>query len=166
MGKLVMIDSQIFIWGIKEESTALQVANIPYAKAFIDSLNSEDKILLPVPMLAEVLTPVPVNEHEKILSLIDKRFYVAPFDKLAATKCAELIHLTLTKEELIQYRQEHKITKNKLKFDCMLVAVAITRGVDIIYSEDPDIIKFANGFIQVEKMPIITIQTKMFENIK
>lgn len=162
MGKLVMIDSQIFIWGIKEQSVPEQEDKILSAKTFIDWLSkNEDKILLPTPLIAEVLSPVPVSKHGQILKLIDKRFQVAPFDSLAAMKCAELIHLSLNDEEVKKYRSEHRVSKNKLKFDCMLVAIAITRKVDKIYTEDNDLLKFAHGQIEVVPMKMISTQPEL-----
>lgn len=99
MNKLVCIDSQIFIWGIKSQSHATQTHLIPKAKNFIAWLTENDyRLLLPSPMLAELLSPVPVREQPKIMGLIDKRFQIAPFDSIAASKCAELINLSLTTE--------------------------------------------------------------------
>lgn len=162
MGKLVMIDSQIFIWGIKEQSIPDQSDKILQAKTFIDWLSENgDRMLIPTPLIAEILSPVPANQQHKILSLIDRRFHVAPFDALAAMKCAELLHLSLNDDEIKQYRAEHRVAKNKLKFDCMLVAIAITRNVDIIYTEDDDLLKFAHGQIEVKPMHLIPTQFKL-----
>lgn len=162
MSKLVMIDSQIFIWGIKGQSTQGQEAQISKARAFIHWLSENDyKILLPVPQMVELLSCVPVLEQDTIRQYFDRRFRIVPFDEIAGTKCAELIHLSLTTAEIVTYREEQKVTKNKLKFDCMLVAIAITRGVSKIYSNDGDLKRFANGQIDVIPMPNILTQTQL-----
>jgi predicted nucleic acid-binding protein len=166
MNNLVCIDSQIFIWGIKKQSNPTQVDKIGYASRFIDKLSEANaKLLLPVPMLTELLAPVPVSEHADIIRLMDKRFITAPFDNLAATKCAELLHTVSSSEELRQYKEEHKIPKAKIKYDCMIAAIAITRRAAVIYSNDSDLKKFACGQIRVINMPEYGVQTNLFGDI-
>lgn len=165
MGRLVCIDSQIFIWGVKKQSHPSQSHLIPQAKNFIEFLSkNNDKILFPAPILSEILSPVPASEHAKILNLIDKRFLVAPFDNLAALKCAELINIALTSAEIIEYREAHSVPKTKMKYDCMIAAIAITRRASCIYSEDDDMKKFAGGQISVIKMPNLGKQQDLFGN--
>lgn len=163
MGKLVLIDSQIFIWGIKGYASEGQEANVENAKMFITWLSENDyNLLLPVPQMAELLSYAPPEQQGTIRALFDKRFMIVPFDEMAAVKCGELIYLSLNDEDLIKYRLEQRVYKNKIKFDCMLVAIAITRGVSKIYSHDPDMTKFANGQIEVVKMPKFTANTNLF----
>lgn len=163
MSKLVLIDSQIFIWGIKEKSSPCQDHMIPPAKIFVKHLeDSGYRILMPVPQLGELLSAVPVDEQKSIRDLIDKRFVVVPFDDLAAAKFGELVYKSLHDEDLKKYREEHKVTKNKLKFDCMLVAIAITRQASKIYSNDSDLLKYAQNQIKVEDMPIFPKQVTLF----
>ncbi len=154
MGKIVLIDSQIFIWGIKGQASIGQEGNIAHARTLINWLSDNQyKLLLPVPQMVELLSYAPPEDQSTICELFDKRFLIVPFDELAAIKCGELIYKSLNEEELVSYRKEHRVFKNKIKFDCMLVAIAITRGAAKIYSQDPDLVKFANGQIEVLKMP-------------
>ena len=162
MSKLVMIDSQLFIWGIEGVAKEGQEGRIGPTKRFIEWLaETKCKLLLPVPMMVELLSHVPPAEQVEIKALFDKRFRVVPFDTIAAEKCAELIYNSLTNAALVAYRAEHKVTKATLKFDCMLVAIAITNRVSKIYSDDPHLKKFAAGQIDVEPMPIIPEQGKL-----
>ena len=156
MGKLVMIDSNIFIWGIKEYATPGQEHKIPQAKAFITWLSTKDaKFLIPTPQLAELLSYVPLSEQGQIKALLDKRFRVVPFDEMAVSKCSELIYKTLNTSELIEYRKTNIVPKSKLKFDCMIVSIGITNRVDTIYSNDVDLLRFADNQIEVIDMPNI-----------
>jgi predicted nucleic acid-binding protein len=164
MSKLVLVDSQIFIWGVKGDSSTHDAKNVEPAKRFIQSLSDmKYRLLMPTPQLGELLSYVPVAEQAKIRNLIDSRFIVVPFDDLAVGKFAELMHNSLTDPELRQYRDENKVPKNKLKFDCMLVAIAITRGATKIYSNDPDLKRYAQGQIPVEIMPHVPFQTSIFD---
>lgn len=47
-----------------------------------------------------------------------------------------------------------------MKFDFQIAAVAITRGCDCIYSEDPHIRRFVGNIIDVRDVPIIEDQEK------
>jgi predicted nucleic acid-binding protein len=162
MSKVVMIDSNIFIWGIKGQSRESQKELIEPAKRFINHITElKYRILMPAPQLGELLSFVPVDQQHEILSLIDKRFWVVPFDQLSALKFSELVYKSLKEPDLILYRQEHKVPKNKLKFDCMLIATAITRNVTKIYSNDPDIKKFAQNQVPVDIMPDVPYQIPM-----
>jgi hypothetical protein len=165
MAKLICIDSQIFIWGIKQKAIKEQEHLIPIATNFIEWLSDNNyKILLPNPIITEIMSPVPPSEYAKILALLDKRFIIAPFDNLASIKCAELMNKVLTEPELIEYRNAHSVPKNKIKFDCMIVAVAITKRASCIYSEDPDIKKFASGQINVLGLPNIAKQLDLYSD--
>jgi hypothetical protein len=75
MGKLVLIDSQIFIWGIKGYATEGQEANIENAKMFISWLSDNGyKLLLPVPQMAELLSYLPPAQQGAVRALFDKKF--------------------------------------------------------------------------------------------
>lgn len=162
MSKLVMIDSQLFIWGVEGVAKDGQEARINPTKRFIEWLaENKYKLLLPVPMMVELLSHVPPSEQTEIKALFDKRFRVVPFDSLAAEKCAELIYNSLTDADLIRHRAEHRVTKATLKFDCMLVAIAITNRVSKIYSDYSHLKKFAAGQIEVVPMPSIPEQAKL-----
>lgn len=156
MKKLIGIDSHVFVWGIRGVSSAGQELKIPQAKSLLSLIDPKEKaIVLAAPMLAEILSVVPPSEHHTILSLIDSRFHVYPFDAPAAYKCAELLHKSYTDAQLIEYRQTHNVPKQKLKYDCMIAAICITRKAECIYSEDPDLIKFSDGQITIKKLPAI-----------
>jgi len=165
MDKLVVIDSNIFIWGIKGQATEGQEDMIGRAKDLIEFLsNSNYRILLPVPQMVELMSILPISDQPTLRKFIDKTFMVAPFDELAAIKCAELLHLSLNDTEISELRKEGKIQKNRIKYDCMIVAISIVRGVSKIYSEDSDLRRFAHGQIEVYKMPIFHTILDLFGN--
>ena len=161
MKKIVGLDSNVFIWGIRGVAAAGQEDRIDNAKRFIARLDEQDTlILLPTPMLAEILSPVPPAEHGVIMALIDKRFLLAPFDLPAATKCAELLNKSYTDAQLVQYRADNAVPKQKMKYDCMIAAICIVRKVAALYSDDNDIEKFSDGQIAVHKLPVIPATLK------
>ncbi|HRP36917.1 MAG TPA: PIN domain-containing protein [Candidatus Dojkabacteria bacterium] len=156
MRKIVCIDSNIFIWGVKQKCAPGQENKIPRAKNFLNWLDyKEYDILLPSPMLAEILSPVPLDEHANIMSIITKRFLIVPFDAIAAKKCAELLYASFNEPELVRYRLENEIPKQKMKYDCMIASICIVRKIEAIYSDDKDIKRFCKDEILVKGLPDI-----------
>lgn len=158
MRKIIGIDSMIFVWGVRGAPTPGQEDKVKPAQDFIKWVESKEwGILLPTPMIAEILSPVPPEHHQNVMSLIDKRFLVAPFDLPASHKCAELLYKSYNEPELIKYRLDNAIPKQKMKYDCMIAAICIVRKIDTIYSEDDDIKKFADGQISVKPIPPLSL---------
>ena len=63
MGAVVCLDTMILIWGVKRESTPGQELKIKNAVAFLKDLEEQGaQIIIPAPVLAEVLTRVPGRE--------------------------------------------------------------------------------------------------------
>lgn len=164
MNKLILIDSNILIWGIKGYATAGQRDNIDTAKSFLKWISDNDyKMLMPVPQLVELMSycaPALQDELRKLFTT--KSFEVAPFDELAANKCAELIFRSLNEPLLKEYREQHLVPRNKIKFDCMIAATAIVRGATKIFSHDNDMKKFSCGQIEVSQMPVFGSQENLF----
>lgn len=91
-------------------------------------------ILVPTPALTEIMVWAGEarGPYMQILSK-NKVFQLAPFDGRAAMECASLLEDAFTKNERKQ------ITKTKFKFDWQITAIALSRGADILYSEDGDL---------------------------
>ena len=156
--KLVCLDNHILIWGIKEEATQGQEDMIPKAKRFFKWLEDEDiKVLIPANVIAEFLMLIPHEEHGNIISLFNKFFIVVPFDTAAAS-CFAKIWRKRNDDGTIERLKEDGATKNKITFDCQIVAIAVTHGASCIYSYDEHIEKFADGYIEVKEIPDIPEQ--------
>lgn len=102
---------------------------------------SKTKIVIPTPALTEVLIRAGKGREEIYNVLIRKSaFEVAPFDARAAMECSILL------EEAWSATEKRGITKTKFKFDWQIVAIAASRRVTAIYSDDGDV---ANGAARV-----------------
>lgn len=85
---LICFDTHVLIWGIKEEAKEGQEDRIPLTKRFIDKLSADDNVLIPSIVMAEFLIPIPSKQHAMVINLFKKKFIIAPFDALAASKFA------------------------------------------------------------------------------
>jgi predicted nucleic acid-binding protein len=113
---------------------------LEHAKARIDFLvqnltKSKDRILIPTPVLAEVLVGAGPSKLPKLVEQIEKSaaFKIAAFDQLAAVELALL-------QDSPKHKQKSSLTvvetKAKLKFDRQIIAIAKANGVRVIYSDD------------------------------
>lgn len=154
----VCIDSHIFIWGIKKVAEASQQDMIARAQAFFEHLDEEGhQIIIPAPVLMEVLSPEPLDVQEKMMTVITRSFIVAPFDAFAAQKAAELMQRR--SPEIKEYRQLNQVRRDKMKFDFAIVATALANEASCIFSYDDHVVKAADGLIPVREIPEMRIQT-------
>lgn len=99
---------------------------------------SRTKIIVPTPALTEVLIRAG-KAREEIHNILTRKsaFEIASFDIKAAMECSLLL------EDAWSASEKRTITKTKFKFDWQIVAIAATRQVTAIYSDDSDISKAA-----------------------
>lgn len=161
---IVCLDSQILIWAIKEEANRGQEEMIPRAQAFLKWLDDNDKkVIIPAPVITEILMPVPREKYETFLSVLHSKFRVVPFDEMAAIKCAELWQSRADDAMLKEYRKTFKIGKHHMKYDFQIVSIALIRQVECIYSHDPHLKTFAGNLISVRQMPPLATQLSLFQ---
>jgi hypothetical protein len=151
---LYCVDSQIVVWGIKQVSSLGQEDMIPRAKLLFEKFETEKhKLILPAPVLTEILVPVPIEKHSEFLDLIQSKFRIADVDAAVSVRAAQIWSERSTDEELKKYRTDNNIAKDKMKFDFQIAAIAITKGCDAIYSHDPHIHRFVGDLIPVLQVP-------------
>jgi predicted nucleic acid-binding protein len=88
-------------------------------------------IVIPTPALAEVLS-VATRDPSAALATLDAqaRFRVVPFDQRAATECGIRIR------DGLRGRDSGQTTRPAVKFDSMILAVAIVEQATAIYTDD------------------------------
>jgi predicted nucleic acid-binding protein len=88
-------------------------------------------VVIPTPALAEVLS-VATRDPSAALATLDAqaRFRVVPFDQRAATECGIRIR------EGLRGRNVGQKTRPAVKFDAMILAVALVEQATVIYSDD------------------------------
>jgi predicted nucleic acid-binding protein len=116
-------------------------APLEHARQRVDYLirilnEKKSKVVIPAPVLCEVLVHTDRAANEYIKRLQRPPFLVVPFDSRAAIECAE-------------YLQKHGFRgKNptnpraKIKFDWQIMAIASTCNAETVYSDDKDILEY------------------------
>jgi len=123
---------------------------------FLDALDSNGtKILLPAPIITEILAPVDdTKDRDKFMDVIYRRFRIAPLDDLAAQKGGEIWNTTKNWKEY--YKDGGDGIKNRFKYDILILGIAVTQKVSCLYTEDEIVLKLAqaNG-LKASKIPDI-----------
>jgi len=159
----VCLDTHILIWAIKEQASPGQEDMVSKAQRFLKQLESQ-KIIVLVPsiVVAEILMPVPPELHAMVINLLDRSFVIPPFDLQASTNFAKIWQNRQHQGIVEELQRNHQAKREELKADCMIVAIAITRGSECIYSYDNKLKLFAKGYIEVREIPIILEQKTLF----
>jgi predicted nucleic acid-binding protein len=151
---IICLDTNILIWGIKKVAPPGQEDMIYRAQDLIQKLDkSSSQVIVPSLVLAELLMPVKEEDHGKFFADISKQFIIVPFDTQAALHYATLWKSWREKNSE-QQLGDNRPTRAKMKTDFMIVATAVSRKAECIYSADSDIEKFAKGHIAVRKLPV------------
>lgn len=110
-------------------------------RARLDGLleqHAKSKIIIPTLSLTELLVRADKARDELMAKLSAHRsFRIEAFDQRAATECA----LLLADHWSTDARKG--ITRTKFKFDWQIVAIALSRNVRQIYSDDADLKRIA-----------------------
>jgi predicted nucleic acid-binding protein len=124
-----------------------------------------EQVLVPSPALAEVLA-TPECDIEEVLGALRRSAHIriGDFDHRAAVELAIRLRAAAAKGDI---RDGQQTTKTKMKFDRQIVAIALTNGARILYSDDEGVRKFGEGsglkVKSTSELPIPAIQQDLFE---
>ena len=116
----------------------------------------KDKILIPTPVLSEILVRAgdAGPEYLDILNMA-ACFRIAPFDQRAAVEVA-----AMTREAIDEGDKKggSESTWAKVKFDCQIAAIAKVESAATIYSDDGNLARFARKagltVIPIHELPL------------
>jgi len=125
-------------------------------RAKLDGLlaqHAKTKIIVPTPSLTEYLVRAGKARDELMARLsVSRSFSIEPFDQRAATECALLL------ADHWDSDSRKQVTKTKFKFDWQIVAIALSRTVTRIYSDDDDLRRIGRKLsltvTRVDELPI------------
>lgn len=155
MAKLVAFDTNICVWGIRKVNDRNNF--VSRSRQLIKTLQEEGyTIIIPAPVLGELLAAVPVKEQPALHDEITKTVRVYPFDIIAAEIYAEMMYKYNNagfQENLKQWATDGHVPRQKVKVDYMIAAIAKAQNVDYLYTEDEGLRKFASPFLSVSGVP-------------
>jgi predicted nucleic acid-binding protein len=162
--KLVCVDTQTVIWGVRRVATAGQEDMIPRAVAlFQRCAKDRDLVVVPTVVLGELLAGVPVDSQPEFVRQVQRRFVLAPFDAAAALAFGRLWQEH--KEKVIpQARTEMAdLTRAEIKADHMIAATALARRCDHLCTADKALARFAERHVPILHLADVPVQPPLLE---
>lgn len=105
----------------------------------IQTLNKDKtQIIIPSPVLCEILVPVTVGQKETIDTLSRSPFKILGFDQRASIECSIMLRKYLS-EAKNKKESKANFNKQKVKFDHQIFSIGLVEQVEAIYSDDGDI---------------------------
>lgn len=145
---MVVIDATILMLFLRPDAgVPLGPGNVPIAQPrervahLIDRPErSKVKVVIPTPVLSEVLVRVDTLEAQQLVELImmHAAFRIEPFDVRAAIEVASMTRNAIDGGKR-PGRRDPQATWAKLKYDRQIVAIARVSQATTIYSDDRDI---------------------------
>ncbi len=151
---IASFDSNIVGWAIRGDATSGQEDNILKAKALFKTCQEKKiKILIPAIAFGEVLCPISLEQQKNFGSVMMKEYLITPFDAQCAMEFAKL-----WREKSDSQNQE---VSRKMRPDYLILATAIAKKAEVLYTEDRKLQKFAGNYIRTEGLPGYTVQTRL-----
>jgi predicted nucleic acid-binding protein len=152
------IDAHLAIWGIKKQATPSQVEMIEKTERFFEHASKHKiDILIPAPVITEILAIEPVEKHAAYLKEIQKGFIVVDMDVRIAKKTAELMYDKMP--NLKEYLSENNVARDKMKIDHIIAATAMVYKVDMLFSYDKHLKQLCDGIVNISSVPNIPKET-------
>jgi len=140
-----IIDTQFIIWAILNEAggKADEESLRRQARACLDELERQNrKLVVPTPVLAEVLVPNHRIERHALRKL-KERCRILPFDSNAALHFRDVFLAAKNTSEGNCCEQDDRV---KIKFDAMIVAIALAARIRSIVTFDRQLRRLAEMF--------------------
>jgi hypothetical protein len=124
-----------------------------------------EQVLIPAPALAEVLA-TPDCDVDEVLSALRASAYIriGDFDQRSAVELAFRLRAAMASGDI---REGVATTKTRMKFDRQIVAVALTNGARILYSDDEGVKQFGarSGLrvVRISELPLPVVQQDLFD---
>jgi predicted nucleic acid-binding protein len=152
--KLVCVDNHALIWGIRETASDGQEHMIQRTKQFFEWCKSKKiTIMVPSIVVGELLTAIEPKHHSMVINLLNNGFQIPPYDAQASALFAKLWREKQESGLFSEVKNELQATRQELKADCMIVATAISKKAEVLYSNDDKLKKFAGSSIDVREIP-------------
>ena len=150
---LVCIDTMVAIWAVKKTAGAGQEHMIPLCTQLLADLDKDKKkILLPAPVITELLAPVD-DDAARLAMLRDCNllFRTGALDPIAATLSARVWNENKTRWKGF-YSEHDPNFRNRFKYDLMILGIAMANKVECFYTGDKALFGLAKQYIDTKNV--------------
>ena len=141
---IVCVDTNVLIWGVKQECTPGQEDLLERAKHLLKQCQAaKDRVIVPAIVIGELLANLPLDTHEVFLRAIrDSSLVVVPYDLNTARLNAKIWQEQRPWEKL----KEAGLSKQAVKTDVLIVATALAQRCNVLYTQDRGVYNLANFY--------------------
>lgn len=156
----VCLDTMIVIWGIKGECEGGQEPERDRAMAYVSQLRRDRvQVIIPSVVIGEALVRVPLEDHTPLIqNILERKFIIAPVDLRISTMYARIWRTKSDDGTIAALKQDPAMTRRILKFDCLIAAAAAVWEVGYLCSNDNNVRRFGEGYINVQRLIDIPVQ--------
>lgn len=155
--RVICLDTNILIWGIRKEITEEEKNKILKTRHFLEQIKTE-KVIIPSIVCAELLMKVPPEEHSLVTSKFNG-FMIIPVDSNVASIFAQLWYQENYRlQDGNSLHGSYEMTKHELKADLFILATAMSQDCDELYTDDKKFSKLAGKHLLVRSIPSIEIK--------
>jgi predicted nucleic acid-binding protein len=155
--KRVCFDNHILIWGMRGVASPGQEDCVERAKELFAELDEADaQVIVPSVVVAEFLAGVQKTQHTEFLEVLNRRFQIPPFDVRTAAVAAGLWRDAAERNPHLRAQVQEAFPgteKAKIKADMMILATALVRKAEILYTADGPLAKIARERLEVRGLP-------------
>jgi len=158
---MICFDTTPLILSIEANRIDNPTAKHLKALAYLKALQArKEVIMIPTPVVAEFLCKYTPEQQADEVELLERNFAIYPFDLPSSIRAARL-H---PDRQLLNSLRTADVSRQHIKVDLQVLAIAIHNGASSVVSEDPHVSKLAQGKIVVHPIPDIDAQAEMFQN--
>jgi predicted nucleic acid-binding protein len=151
---LIALDNMVLGWAVRAVATIGQEDMILRAQAYLQRLEDQGtELAITTPALAEFMVPVPQDRHLRTITVLKQRFVFLDFDVAAAASAAEVMARNLQRVRA-QHGSGSPGVRQGLKTDALILGTCRARGVRRIISDDAGLRAMAEGFADLEVLPV------------
>ncbi len=158
---VVCIDTQILSWAIVKKPPNSNPNLVHIATDFMQWVQDQNfTVIVPTIIVSELLIPVPIEDHPRLLQLLSANYRIVPFDLPSARKMAEMRQAFIIQNRLRVLLDPNRpdATKAALKADVMIIATALAHGAQALYSHNTDMRNMAKDYITAFSLDDVPFQ--------
>lgn len=159
---IVMLDSHVITWAIKERANDAQMHKIKHAQYLIHQLDKQgSQTVISTIVVSELLRDVEIDKQNELYMVLQKNFLIMPFCNRAALECARIAKIHDIKYPKEDLKDTHSNTA--IKSDWMILATALVNNVQVLYTEDKPLANIAR--LVEDKITVAPIPEPVQEDI-
>ena len=147
MPRIVCLDTNVVIWGLLADGKAEDDIKRYKAQYLLSELEKEEaRVLIPAIVLAEVTAKAEEESKLDLYNALTSSLEILPFCSGCALRYGEVRRKGMK-------RRSRQFPRKEVTVDSLIISQCIANGVNVLYTDDENLLKLASEFIQAQRLP-------------